>query len=220
MKSLEVYVETRFTLTWAHAYSMRNTRPVSGLQHVHTWELRVTVVPALRHFGLAGPLNRPHSAPNRDLCDVTEFGQDPPKSDRSHYPKYKPLVFPAPEHDCSNPDYTGPRILTPRIKPCATPSVGISSKKFCWSEPLLVSGVPTPRPGKPIYSTPDDSAHVDDCGRLSHYSAREQSVVAPVISRHDHSRDPQSVQDTTENGCAGATVSMAGSDVAAGMALF
>lgn len=40
--------------------------------------------------------------------------EEPPKSDRSHYPKYKPLIFPSPQYDSSNPDGE-PLIQTPRF---------------------------------------------------------------------------------------------------------
>eukprot|EP00892_Ulva_mutabilis_P002831 jgi/Ulvmu1/12549/UM090_0036.1 len=167
------------------------------------------------------PLHRPHSAPHGNHCHFSESADDPPKSDRSHYPKYKPLIFPTPEHDSSNPHYSGPRILTPRIKPCTPPSVGIEAPVLCWSEPLQteVSDAPPPRPGKSVRSIDDYG-----CGHGEHSvdNTAHPRDTAWGQARHEPGTDAREFMDssptglTTKFGSLAESASLPGSDTTAG----
>lgn len=111
--------------------------------------------------------------------------EEPPKSDRSHYPKYKPLIFPAAQHDSANPEYTGPLIQTPRIKPC-----GAGVPETCWPEPLFAPTVATTNSCESVASTTDgqqDISHARD--KLPKSKDRKPPVKADVCTCDDHDDD-------------------------------
>lgn len=96
----------------------------------------------------------PCSALNVDPPHVLASHEDPPKSDRSHYPKYKPLVFPAAQHGSSNPEYNGPLIETPRIQPRDLPSP-VPGTAQCMADPSEACHVSAPTASLPLLGIAD-----------------------------------------------------------------